>query len=144
MAVGQGGPYQINNYAVDMVAGSMAPAGHSLINYIAIQKNIGYTMSTASNQFSQPTPQSFNNKYYGPMLPAFFHYNDMVALNVTGKGPDGWSTPWEPEYDETLANFVNLPNSFLDIILNVAYNQGFYGGLVTQYSMKGRRQHHRQ
>jgi len=61
----------------------------------------------------------------------------MVALNLIGKGPGGWQTPWEPEYDETLANFVNLPNSFLDIILNVAYNQGYYGPLLPQDCTKG-------
>jgi hypothetical protein len=137
MGTGQGGPYQINNYALDMVAGGTAPAGHSLINYIAIQKNVGYTMTTAASQFQRPTPPSFNNKFYGPMLPAFFHYNDMVALNLIGKGPGPFNTPWEPEYDQALANFVNLPNNFLDVILNVAYNQGYYGGLVSQYSTKG-------
>jgi hypothetical protein len=137
MASGQGGPYQINNYAIDMVAGSYTPAGHSLINYVAVQKNIGYTMSTASTQYSQPTPPSFNNKYYGPLLCAYFHYNDFVALNVIGKGPGGWTTPWEPAYDNALANFVNLPNSFLDMLLNAAYNQGYYGGLVANYSTEG-------
>src|SRR5437016_3780948 len=137
MGTGQGGPYQINNYAVDLVSGGTAPTGHSLINYIAIQKNIGYTMATASTQFQKPTPASFNNKFYGPMLPAFFHYNDMVALNVIGKGPGAFTTPWQPQYDQALANFVNLPNSFLDVILNVAYNQGYYGGLVSQYSTRG-------
>jgi hypothetical protein len=137
MAVGQGGPYQINNYAVDLVAGSTAPEGHSLINYIAIQSNIGYTMANASSQFDQATPASFNNKFYGPMLPAFFHYNDMVSLNVIGTGAADFTPPWQPEYDEALANFVKLPDSFLDVILNVAYNQGYYGGLVAQYSTEG-------
>ena len=137
MGAGQGGPYQINNYAADMVSGSYTPAGHSLINYIAIQANIGYTMSTAPTQYTKVTPPSFNNKYYGPMLTAFFHYNDYVALNVTGKGTGGWTTPWEPEYDNMMANFKTLPNNFLDIILNVAYNQGYYGGLVTSYSTLG-------
>jgi carbohydrate binding protein with CBM5/12 domain len=137
MAAGQGGPYQINNYAVDLVAGSAAPAGHSLINYIAIQKNIGYTIATQANQLSLATPPSFNNKYYGPMLPAFFHYNDFVALNVIGTGAGAFTPPWQPEYDQALANFVNLPNSFLDVILNVAYNQGYFGGLVAQYSTQG-------
>src|ERR1700742_683041 len=137
MAAGQGGPYQINNYAVDLGAGSPPPAGHPLINYIALQKNIGYTFATAANQFTQVTPPSFNDKYYGPMLPAFFHYNDFVSLNVIGKGAQAFTPPWEPEYDQALANFVNLPNSFLDMILNVAYNQGYYGGLVAQYSTQG-------
>ncbi|WP_424032935.1 fibronectin type III domain-containing protein [Methylocella sp.] len=93
MGAGQGGPYQINNYAVDLVAGSYAPQGHSLINYVAIQKNIGFTMANAASQYAKPTPPSFNNKYYGPMLTAFFHYNDMVALSVTGKGANGWPPP---------------------------------------------------
>jgi hypothetical protein len=137
MGAGQGGPYQINNYAVDLVAGSTAPAGHSMINYIAIQKNIGFTMANAANQFNQVTPPSFNNKFYGPMLPAFFHYNDFVALNVIGKGAGAFTTPWQPQYDQALANFVNLPNSFLDVILNVAYNQGYYGGLTSQISKEG-------
>jgi hypothetical protein len=138
MGVGQGGPYQINNYAVDLVAGGTAPAGHSLINYIAVQKNIGFTIANAANQFNQPTPQSFNNKFYGPMLTAYFHYNDFVSLNMIGKAADGaFTPPWQPQYDQTLNNFVNLPNSFLDIILNEAYNQGFYGGLVSQTSKQG-------
>ena len=137
MSVGQGGPYQINNYAVDMVAGSYAPAGHSLINYIAIQKNIGYTMATAATQYSQATPPSFNNKYYGPILTAYFHYNDFVSLIVTGTGPNGWITPWQPAYNNALTNFKTLPNNFLDVLLNVAYNQGYYGGLVGSYSSLG-------
>jgi len=137
MGTGQGGPYQINNYAVDLVAGSTAPAGHSLINYIAIQKNIGFTMANAANQFTQVTPPSFNNKFYGPMLPAFFHYNDFVSLNVIGKGAGAFTPPWQPQYDAALNNFVHLPNSFLDVILNVAYNQGYYGGLTAQLSAQG-------
>jgi hypothetical protein len=137
MGAGQGGPYQINNYAIDMVSGSYTPAGHSLINYIAIQKNIGFTMANASTQYSKPTPPSFNNKYYGPMPCAFFHYNDLVALNIIGKGPGGWTTPWQPAFDQAMANFVNLPNSFLDVILNVGYNQGFYGTLEPHYCQLG-------
>ena len=137
MSTGQGGPYQINNYAIDLVSGGYAPAGHSLINYIAVQKNIGYSYASAGSQFSKPTPASFNNKYYGPLLPAFFHYNDMVALSAIGTGPDGWTTPWQPEYDQAVAHFDSLPNSFLDVILNVAYNQGYYGTLVPHYSTLG-------
>jgi hypothetical protein len=137
MGAGQGGPYQINNYAADMVSGSYTPGGHSLINYIAIQKNIGYTMANAPQQYAKATPPSFNNKYYGPMLTAYFHYNDFVALILTGKGTGGWTTPWQPYYDNALANFTKLPNNFFDVLLNVAYNQGYYGTLMTSYSKLG-------
>jgi hypothetical protein len=137
MAAGQGGPYQINNYAVDMVAGTYTPAGHSLINYVALQKNIGFTMGEAGSQFQKPTPASFNDKYFGPMLTAYFHFNDFVALNVTGKGAGGWVTPWEPAYDDALVNFKSLPDNFLDVLLNAAYNQGYYGPLVASYSRLG-------
>jgi hypothetical protein len=137
MGAGQGGPYQINNYAADMVSGSYTPGGHSLINYVAIQKNIGYTMANAPQQYAKATPPSFNNKYYGPMLTAYFHYNDFVALILTGKGTGGWTTPWQPYYDNALANFTKLPNNFFDVLLNVAYNQGYYGTLMTSYSKLG-------
>jgi hypothetical protein len=138
MGTGQGGPYQINNYAADMVAGTYQPQGFSLINYVAIQKNIGFTMENAATQFSRPTPASFNDKYYGPMLTAYFHFNDYVALQYIG-GPSltepwsaashGWTPPWQPSLDNALKSFKNLPNSQLDVLLNVAYNAGFYSQL---------------
>ncbi len=137
MGTGQGGPYQINNYAADMVSGSYAPAGHSLINFVALQPNIGYTMANAATQYQRPTPASFNNKYYGPMMAAYFHFNDYIALNQIGKGTGGWTTPWEPQYDAAIANFTKLPGNFLDVLLNTAYNQGYYGGLVQKYSALG-------
>jgi hypothetical protein len=136
MGAGQGGPYQINNYAADMVHGSYAPQGNALINYVAVQKNIGYPFAAAATQYTQPTPPSFNDKYYGPILTAYFHFNDYVALQKIG--PAGGYTPqWEPFYDEALADFAKLPGNFLDVMLNVAYNQGYYGPLVTSYSQKG-------
>jgi hypothetical protein len=137
MGVGQGGPYQINNYVPDMVSGSMTPSGHALVNFVAIQKNIGFTIAGAPSQNTKVTPPSFNNKYYGPVLTTYFHFNDFVALALIGKGPGGWTTPWQPAYDNCLLHFKTLPNNFLDVILNVAYNQGFYGGLVGSYSSLG-------
>jgi hypothetical protein len=138
MGTGQGGPYQINNYAVDMVAGSYAPSGFSLINYAAIQKNIGFTMAEAATQFFKPTPPSFNNKYYAPLLTAYFHFNDYRALQYIGgtsltqkwtPASSSWTPQWQPYFYESLGVFGKMPNNFLDILLNVAYNQGYYGSL---------------
>ena len=138
MGAGQGGPYQINNYAVDMVAGTYAPQGFSLINYVAIQKNIGYTMSNAATQYTRATPASFNNKYYGPILTAYFHVNDYLALQYVGGSTldtpwsstgNQWTPPWQPSLNSALGSFESLPGSQLDILLNVAYNAGFYAQL---------------
>ena len=136
MAAGQGGPYQINNYAADMVHGTYAPQGNALINYVAIQKNIGYSFASATTQYTQPTPASFNDKFYGPMLTAYFHFNDFVALQKVGP-VGGYTPPWEPAYDGALVAFKALPGNFLEVLLNVAYNQGYYGPLMTSYSQKG-------
>ncbi len=89
-----------------------------------MQKNIGYTWAEADTQYTKPTPPSFNDKYYGPMLTTYFHYNDMVSLIETGKGPGGWTTPWKLDFDNALVNFKTLPDNFFEIMLNVAYNQG--------------------
>ena len=138
MGTGQGGPYQINNYAADMVAGTYAPQGFSLINYVALQKNIGFTMSNAATQYTNATPPSFNSKYYGPMLTAYFHFNDYKALQYIGSaslttpwspGSASWTPSWQPYFSQSLSSFQSLPGSQLDILLNIAYNAGYYAQL---------------
>lgn len=143
MGTGQGGPYQINNYAADMVAGTYAPAGFSLINYAALQKNIGYTMAGAAKQYTLPTPASFNDLYFGPMLCAYFHFNDYMALQYIGgidlvhpwtASSHGWTPQWQPYFDGSLRSFAGLAAAPLEILLNQAYNQGYYGPLLTASS----------
>ncbi|MFA6075550.1 MAG: glycosyl hydrolase family 18 protein [Negativicutes bacterium] len=131
MGVGQGGPYQINNYAADLVAES-ASVG-SLNNYIAIQSNIGYTMDTQVAQVKKATPVSFNDKYYSPMLTAFFQLNDMVSLQALEDGSVGWVSSAAPNYIAALQKIAAMPNSPFEILVNYAYNQGFYGGLCDQF-----------
>ena len=138
MGTGQGGPYQINNYAVDMVGGALR-ARRPLADQLR-RAAAQHRLHDGQRRHAVPArrrPPSFNNKYYGPMLAAYFHFNDYVALNQIGKGAGGWTTPWQPQYDAAIANFTHLPGNFLDMLLNAAYNQGYYGGLVAHYSTLG-------
>jgi hypothetical protein len=112
---------------------------------VAIQKNIGYTMSNAATQYTNATPASFNNKYYGPMLCAYFHFNDYRALQTVGGNTnvvDGnteyelwsstnydWTPAWQPSYTDALSSFKSLPGNQLEILLNIAYNAGYYAQL---------------
>jgi hypothetical protein len=128
MGAGQGGPFQINNYDVDLFNGGYSPQGYALLNYVAVQKNIGFTFAQAPSQFSAPTPATFNNKYYGPMLTTYFHLNDLRSLQALGQ------TTYSPapSFNACLNALKSIPNAPLDIIINEAYNQGYYGGLVAQ------------
>ncbi|RTL10233.1 MAG: hypothetical protein EKK54_11790 [Neisseriaceae bacterium] len=127
MGTGQGGPYQINSYAWSQVGGS---EGYALINYVALQKNIGFTLATASAQALAPTPKSFNNKYYGPMLVAFWHYNDIRGLVTMANTP--YTQAPAPKIEQCLSNLQGVTNAPLDVALGYAYNAGYMGGgLVT-------------
>jgi hypothetical protein len=72
------------------------------------------------------------------MLTAYFHANDYRALQYTGGAsltqpwtPAGfdWTPQWQPYFYDLIGVFDGLPNNFLDIVMNVAYNQGYYGSL---------------
>ncbi len=129
MAAGQGGPYQINSYAWDQVGGNVNQ-GYALINYIALQKNIGFTLATAPAQVSAPTPASFNNKYYGPMLVAFWHYNDLRTLIKLANTP--YTSAPAPTIEKCLTNLQSVTSAPLDVALGYAYNAGYImAGLVT-------------
>lgn len=128
MGPGQGGPYQINNYAANMTG----EGDFALINYAAVQKNIGFKIKDAPTQPGKQTPSSFNNKYYGPMLTAYFHINDLLSIEYVQTRP--WGGGPVPSYLDCLKQFKTIENNFLDIIMNVAYNQGFYGDLTEKYS----------
>ncbi len=95
-------------------------------------------MSNAATQYTQPTPASFNNKYYGPMLTAYFHFNDYKALQYVGGTSltepwsltvSGWTPSWQPYFYNALESFKTLPGNQLEILLNVAYNAGYYAQL---------------
>ncbi len=128
MGVGQGGPYQINGFYWDMVGGNYSPSGYSLINYVAIQKNIGFTMAEQPNQKNLVVPPIFNNKYFGPILAAYYIFNNfrsLLAINKIATNPI-------PNFNKCITLLANIANNPLDIIDSYAYNQGFYGGLLNQ------------
>ncbi len=116
MGTGQGGPYQINSYAYDQIQ-----SGHNaLVNFVTLQKNIGYTVAEGANQASKETPASFNNKYYSPMLTAYFHLNDLL-INI----PSSLS-----QCLQKIGASANTNNP-LDVLLSYSYNQGPWGSLLS-------------
>ncbi|MEO5970652.1 MAG: IPT/TIG domain-containing protein [Bdellovibrionia bacterium] len=132
MAPGQGGPYQINAFAYDLIYGLPSTnnnPGFSLLNYVAIQQNISLTFTQLGQPFGGKTPDAFNDLYFGPALTAFFHLNDVSALIALGQ--TAWTPPvFAKHFATCLNNLKAIPNAPFDILVNYAYNQGFYGRLM--------------
>lgn len=133
LASGQGGPYQINDYSKRLETS----AGLGLINFVALQKGLGYTVEAQDSgaQTASKGPDSLDQKYFGPMAAAFFHYNDMNRLEQNN------SETWGPQYKYFSQCMTNLQNSsasqfkynMYDLILNAAYNAGTYSTIIGDY-----------
>lgn len=133
MESGQGGPYQINGFAYDLIYGLPSIAnnpGFSLLNYVAIQKNMSLTFTQLGTPFDGKTPNSFNNLYFGPVLTTFFHLNDFASLIALGQTP--WTPPaFATNFATCMNNLKAVANAPVDVLINYAYNQGFYGQLMS-------------
>ena len=133
LSPGQGGPYQINNYAIRMPDDT----GVGMINYVALQHGLGYLIAQQSLYFPSVAqnlktgPATLENIYYGPIAAAYFQFNDLVATFVV-------NTPsWGPEATTWPACSNNLksasPPDFLDMLQNANYNAGLYSSIFVRF-----------
>lgn len=134
LAAGQGGPYQINDYSKRLENNS----GLGMINYVAIQKGLGFTVAAQddNSQTNKPGPLSLDHKYFGPLAAAYFHFNDINRLALNN------AETWGPQY-KYYANCMNNiastkssgdnANNMYDMILNAAYNAGTYSMIIGDY-----------
>ncbi|HBM15531.1 MAG TPA: hypothetical protein DD381_04190 [Lentisphaeria bacterium] len=125
LAPGQGGPYQLNDYSKAL------EHGYGLINFAVLQKSLDYSVKDQGTvQTSKTGPLSLDNKYFGPLAAAYFHYNDLLRLSGINKDSYG---PQAAYWAECLLNLSSSDNSFLDMILNATYNAGPWADITTTY-----------
>lgn len=134
LAAGQGGPYQLNDYSKRLEN----QQGLGLINYVAIQKGLGFSVEAQDNnsQTSKTGPLSLDQKYFGPLAAVYFHFNDINRLAQNN------AETWGPQYQYYAKCMSNLANSkagnddvynMYDLILNAAYNAGTYSTIIGDY-----------
>lgn len=133
LAGGQGGPYQINDYAKRLETS----AGIGLVNFVALQKGLGYSVELQDNgtQTGSKGPDSLDDKFFGPMAAAYFHLNDMNRLAMNNA--DTWG-PQYAYYSKCMANLAqsqsaDYAHNIYDMILNAAYNAGTYSTIIKDY-----------
>jgi len=132
LSVGQGGPYQLNDYSKRLENSS----GSGMINYVAAQKSLGYSIAAQDSglQNSRINPDSLDDKYFGPLAAAYFHYNDLVRMernNAISSGPQ--ATTWGPMMSNFSSKMTDS-NSFFEMVLNACYNAGPWSTIMTRYA----------
>ena len=130
---GQGGPYQLNDYSKRLEG----TTGLGLINYVAIQKSLGFTVAEQDSnaQTAKTGPVSLDHKYFGPLAAVYFHFNDinrMMQNNAASYGPQ------YQYYSQCMANLAKVSTgdddrNMYDLILNAAYNAGTYSIIIGDY-----------
>lgn len=131
LASGQGGPYQLNDYSKRLETNE----GVGLINFVALQKGLGYTVEAQDSgaQTASKGPDSLDQKYFGPMAAAYFHLNDYNRMHMNN------AQSWGPQYayySKCMANLQNVDGStrnIYDMLLNAAYNAGTYSTILKDY-----------
>ncbi|HBM15768.1 MAG TPA: hypothetical protein DD381_05410 [Lentisphaeria bacterium] len=125
LSPGQGGPYQLNDYSKAL------EHGYGLINYAVLQKSLGYSVrDQGAAQTAKTGPVALDNKYFGPIAAAYFHYNDLLRLSSINKDPWGPSAAY---FADCMRNFSTSDNSLLDMVLNATYNAGPWSDINTVY-----------
>ncbi|HBM16857.1 MAG TPA: hypothetical protein DD381_11010 [Lentisphaeria bacterium] len=125
LSPGQGGPYQLNDYSKAL------EHGYGLINYAVLQKSLGYSVKDqGAAQTAKTGPDALDNKYFGPIAAAYFHYNDLLRLASINKDPWGPSAAY---FADCMKNFSTSDNSLLDMVLNATYNAGPWSDINTVF-----------
>lgn len=127
LAVGQGGPYQINDYSKRLPGSdtqSINDGALGLINYNALRSCLNYSIADQDQgvQTQKIGPQALDNVYTGPMIAAFYHFNDINRMQVNAS--HNWyqySTMWHDFFN----NEKTAPY-FFNVVMNVVYNAGDY------------------
>ena len=139
LAVGQGGPYQINDYNKRLpdttTAGSLG-----LINYDALYQGLGYTIDDQDSgvQGERVGPDSLEDIYFGPIAATYFQFNDINRLEVLAgqswyQNQEAWNTCFNTALKDE--RFTSDPNArrLTDFLINVIYNAGSYSVAFGDY-----------
>ena len=129
--IGQGGPYQINDYAKRL------SSGYGMINFVALQKNLGYTVEDQDSleQNKNTGPELLYDKFFGPIAAAYFQYNGSV-LRLHAINQDTWGPQYQ-YYNDMLINMGSIEDNFFDMVWNAAYNAGPWSDIQKIYTELG-------
>jgi hypothetical protein len=131
--VGQGGPYQLNDYSKQLPPGIEGANG--MLNYNALYHDLGYTVAEqnsdgAGSQTKKRGPKMLNSVDHGPMVANYFHFNDVNRYNLIMEAPSNKDLPVAATWRACKKNIESGAFEHPDIMLNVVYNAGPYNSFA--------------
>jgi len=126
--VGQGGPWQLNDYSKQLPPGIHGARG--MLNYNSLYHALGYTVEEQNNdgpnsQTKKRGPKMLNSVDHGPMVAAYFHFNDINRYDLLESQSYAKKDQAE-NWKKCKANIVSGKYKNPDVMLNVIYNAGPY------------------
>ncbi|MGF1741847.1 hypothetical protein L4C34_12360 [Vibrio profundum] len=138
LSVGQGGPYQINDYAKRLPYNKASDGALGLINYDAVRTTLGYSINDQDSlaQNDKTGPSALDDVYFAPMATAFYHFNDVnriqtLASNDWYENQQAWNVCFANLQDDSIAK--TDANRLTDVVMNVVYNAGSYSSPLKSY-----------
>jgi hypothetical protein len=142
MGVGQGGPFQINNYDVDLVYGSYAPQGFAMLNYDEIQANIGFYVPTSAPTVEESDAAIVQRQVLWPGVGGVFPYERPPCVDATGhdrlqsgaRFHADKATFKPPLVDHVVFDTSELGTVYTNVMASLAYvdGAGRYGSIPPQ------------
>merc|ERR1719316_860194 len=119
--VGQGGPYQLNDYSKQLPP--LTEGAYGELNYNALYHALGYTVAEQGDiQTGKRGPKVLNSVNHGPMIAAYFHFNDINRYNLMNSQPSTKDSDKAKYWRQCKANIEAGKFKNPDIMLNVIYN----------------------
>merc|ERR1711981_588850 len=131
--VGQGGPYQLNDYSKQLPPGEEGARG--MLNYNALYHDLGYKVADQNSdgpdsQTKKRGPAMLNSVDHGPMVAAFFHFNDINRYDIMNNQSYTKDKPEAAQWRACKKNIENGSFAHPDTMLNVIYNAGPYNAFA--------------
>ncbi len=124
LGAGEGGPYQINDYAKRLADGR-TDKGYGMINYVATQRALNFTVEDQDSgvQTGKQGPEILDNLYFGPIAAAYFQFNDFIRMgaNSSSSTKAGW---YQCITNIENGKFSNGSDQYMDMLMNALYNAG--------------------
>jgi hypothetical protein len=117
----------LNDYSKQLPPGT--EGAHGMVNFNALYHALGYTVEAQNSdgpdsQTKQKGPKMLNSVNHGPMVAAYFHFNDIARYDTMQHQSQNVGSQDAKNWEACKKNIESGKFESADMMLNVIYNAG--------------------